>query len=47
MAKKSTVNNMSSAALFKLAEKRAQEERAKQQEATREKVEALKAKRRL
>ena len=46
MAKKNTVNNMSSAALFKLAEKRAQEERANQQEAAKAKVEALKAKRR-
>ena len=46
MAKKNTVNNMSSAALFKLAEKRAQEERAKQQELAKSKVDALKAKRR-
>ena len=46
MAKKNSVNNMSSAALYKLAQQVEQEERAKQQEASKEKIVALKAKRR-
>ena len=46
MAKKNSVNNMSSAALYKLAQKVEQEERAKQLEAAKEKIDALKVKRR-
>ena len=46
MAKKNSVNNMSSAALYKLAQKVEQEEKAKQQEAAKEKIDALKVKRR-
>jgi len=46
MAKKSSVTNMSSAALYKLAQKREQEEMAKKQEAAKGKIDALKAKRR-
>lgn len=46
MAKKNSVNNMSSAALYKLAQKVEQEERAKQQEAAKGKIDALKVKRR-
>lgn len=46
MAKKNTVSNMSSAALYKLAQKVEQEERAKQLEAAKEKIDALKAQRR-
>lgn len=46
MAKKSTVTNMSSAALYKLAQKREQEELAKKQQEEKEKIGALKTKRR-
>ncbi len=46
MAKKNTVTTMSSAALYKLAQKREQEERANQLEAAKGKIDALKAKRR-
>ena len=46
MAKKNSVDNMSSAALYKLAQRVEQEERAKQQEAAKEKIDALKVKRR-
>lgn len=46
MAKKDSVNNMSSAALYKLAQKVEQEEKAKKQEAAKGKINALKAKRR-
>lgn len=46
MAKKNTVTTMSSAALYKLAQKREQEERAKHLEAAKGKIDALKAKRR-
>jgi hypothetical protein len=46
MAKKNTVSNLSSAALYKLANEREQEEMAKQQEANKEKLTALRQKRR-
>lgn len=46
MAKKNTVTTMSSAALYKLAQQREQEEKAKQQEAAKGKIDTLKAKRR-
>ncbi len=46
MAKKNTVSNLSSAALYKLAKEREQEEMAKQQEANKEKLTALRLKRR-
>ncbi len=46
MAKKSTVSNLSSAALYKLAKEREQEEMTKQQEANKEKLTALRLKRR-
>ena len=46
MAKKNTVTTMSSAALYKLAQKREQEERATHLEAAKGKIDALKAKRR-
>lgn len=46
MAKKNTVTTMSSAALYKLAQKREQEERAKHLEAAKGKIDALKVKRR-
>ncbi len=46
MAKKKSVINLSSAALYKLAKEREQEELAKQQDANKEKLEALRLKRR-
>lgn len=46
MAKKNLVSNMSSASLYKLAQKREQEEMATKQEAAKEKINELRAKRR-
>ncbi len=46
MAKKNSVSNLSSAALYKLAQQREQEEVAKKQEAAKGKITALRLKRR-
>ena len=46
MAKKNSVSNMSSASLYKLAQKREQEEMATQQEAAKGKINELRVKRR-
>ncbi len=46
MAKKNSISNLSSVALYKLAKERKQEEMAKQQEANKEKLTTLRLKRR-